>query len=176
TNHSPASELVSVGARGRGGQRVREAQEAYRAGEKEERARRDCHHGEDVAREAHRLSAASASFGGAPGAPTTKATDANAARRASASATSTTAAVRVAAETGRSGAMPAVPGAGAAMRRSTSPGPRRMRSSPSAAMSTTNPAAPRRNSAIVTGLAQGLAQQGFFDGELFRRRARDVET
>src|SRR6516225_2858486 len=98
--------------------------------------------------------------------------DANVARRASVSATSTAAGTSVTAPRSRNVAMPPVPISCAAIMRSASPGPRRMRTSPSANIARMKAREAVRNSVI----AERPRQRRFFRGQLRRHRLVYVQA
>ena len=89
-------------------------------------------------------------FGSRPAVPfLTKAMEAKVARSARVNATSTAAGTPVTAPRSSNAAMPPVPISCAAIMRSASPGPRRMRTSPSASIARMKPRAAVRNSVIA---------------------------
>ena len=138
-HHQPQAEVVGLGQRVQPRERVRKAQQAQRPGEEEDRAGDD---GDDATR---RPAGRSSAFrprrsSDAPRRRTPSRTRwtrtppaarASAPRRRSAS-------TPVAAPSSSSAAMPPVPSSCAAIMRSASSGPRRMRASPSATIASTN--------------------------------------
>ena len=91
------------------------------------------------------------------------------------SATSTVS-TPLAAPSSSSTAMPPVPSSCAAIMRSASPGPRRIRTSPSATIKSTKPAAPIRNSAKRPPGSRALAHSALLGRELLRDRLRRIEA
>src|SRR5262249_36328321 len=102
----------------------------------------------------------------------TKAMAAKAASSASVKATSTAAGTLVTAPTSSRAAIPALPINCAAIMRSASPGPRRMRTSPRLSITRMKPSAAVRNSVSV----ERPRQRRLFRGQLRRDRLRDVEA
>ena len=72
--------------------------------------------------------------------------------------------------------MPPVPTSCAAIMRSASVGPCRMRTRPSATIASTKPAARSRKSAMRAWTSECLQQHGFLRGQLRRHRLADVEA
>src|SRR5512134_3201253 len=144
---------------------VGKTQQPDGAGEKEERAGGNGDDGEKI-EEAHPRSPASSA--GVSVALLKNATEAKAASSASVRATSTVEPTPVAAPSRSSTAMPPVPKSCAAIMRSASPGPRRIRTSPSATIRSTKPAAASRNSAMTLPRHQGRGVRPLFGRELLR--------
>src|SRR5262249_10066053 len=148
TQHDEAkTQVVHFGQRVQTRERVRETQQPDRARHEEESAGEDRQNGESIERGVHRWSASPVRMVARvcePDAPPTKATDANAESNASINATSTADGVAVATASRSNTAPPPVPMSCAAIMRSASAGPSRMRSSPSATIASTKPAAPNR--------------------------------
>src|SRR5262249_26804627 len=154
-------------------QRSGKPKQADGAGEEEEGASRDGGDGPDVEREAHPPSVVRGPSESRRELPFfTKAMEANVASSARVNATSTVAVKLLTAPSSSNAAMPPVPISCAAIMRSASPGPRRMRTSPSASIATMKPSATGRNSVI----ADRPRQRGFLCGELRRDRLIDVEA
>src|SRR5499426_1300942 len=131
-------------------QRIGEAEQADGAGEKEECAQRDGGDRQDVEREAHSPSVDTEPSASRRAVPfLTNAMEAKVARRASVNATSIAAGTPVTVPRSSNAAMPPVPISCAAIMRSASPGPRRMRTRPSASMARMKPRAAVRNSVIA---------------------------
>jgi hypothetical protein len=102
----------------------------------------------------------------------TKAMEAKVASSATVNATSTAAGTPVTAPSSSNAAIPPVPISCAAIMRSASPGPRRMRSSPKASIARMTPRAAVRNSVM----AERPRQHRFLRGQLRRDRLLDVEA
>src|SRR5690606_1384126 len=121
TGHQAAqTQIVRLGQGMQPGQGIRETQQAYRAGCKEQRARYEQHHGKHVAYHP----SPSASAGRSRSARETKATAANAPSSANTRATSCSAVPCVSSANSSSTATPRVPNNWAATIRSEARGPR----------------------------------------------------
>src|SRR5262249_25429567 len=176
-HHQAEAEVVRLGERVQPGHGVREAQQADRAREKEERADGHGHDGEKADRGGHAPRAPLSGASGERGLPfLTKAMAANVASSASVSATSAVAPAPAAVPSSSRPAMPPVPSSWAAIIRSALPGPRSTRISPSATMARTNPDAASRNSVIARRSAQRAGQHRLLRGELCDHRLLHVDT
>src|SRR5262249_24436847 len=172
-HHETQAEIVRLGERVQSRQRIGEAEQADGSREEKERARRDGHDCHDVERDSHARSVDLAPSGWRGGLPfLAKAMEAKVARSASVKAPSTVAGTPVTAPRSSNAAMPPVPISCAAIMRSASPGPRRMRTSPSASIARMKPRAAVRKS-VMTERAR---QRPFLRGELRHNRLVDVEA
>ena len=162
-HHETEAEIVGLGQRVQARERIRKAQQPDGAGEKEERTRDNRDHRPQcrVRGSSSRPRCGDRSPSVCASCAFTKAKEANAASSASVNATSIVAASPVAAPSSSTTAMPPVPSNCAAIMRSASPGPRRMRTSPSATIARMNAAAPSRNSAMAPSGDQRPGQQAF---------------
>ena len=164
------TEIVSLGQRVQAAQRVRKAQQSRRAGEEEKDAGADRDDAEEVEDETSSAIRGVRILRGR--ALLTKAAEAKAASSASPSATSSTPRAPVAAAMRRSEPIPPVPMSCAAIMRSASPGPLKMRTRPTATVKRITPAVARRKSVK----ANRPDEQKLFRRQIGRDRLADVEA
>src|SRR5262249_48307331 len=149
-HHETEAEIVRLGERMQSRQRIGEAQQADSARKEEERASRDGDDRDDIEHDSHPPSPEAAPSVPRPESPfLTNAMEANVARSANVKATSTAALTSATAPSRSNTAMPPVPISWAAIMRSTSAGPRRTRTKPSASIAKMKPREAVRNSVIT---------------------------
>ncbi len=175
-HHQPQSQVVGLGQRMQPRERIGKAQQPSGAGEKKDGAGGDRDHRPQVENEAHLSSSCTESSSVGADCALTKAKLANAASNASVKATSIVAASPVAVPARSRLAMPPVPSSWAAIMRSASPGPRRMRTSPSATIASKKIAAASRKSVMAPPCDECPGEQFLLLPQFFDHWLRGVEA